>query len=102
LRITIFFPNAEEFKEEERRGNLAATLLLLVLLLLPRRVVVVKVSLVCVVLAKRLLLTEKTTVRFCAEFVGVIRNGSIFVEGKQQKVKKFVTTFAFAMGDFVY
>ena len=74
------------------------------LLLLPRRVVVVKVSLVeFVVLAKRgLLLTEKTTARFCAEFVGVIRNGSIFVEGKQQKVKKFVTTFAFAMGDFVY
>ena len=53
-------------------------LLLLVLLLLLRRVVVVKVGLFRVVLAKRLL-TEKTTVRFCAELVGVIHNGSIFV-----------------------
>jgi hypothetical protein len=102
--LTIFFPNAEEeFKEEERRENLPATLLLLVLLLLLlRRVVVVKVSLVCVVLAKRLLLTEKTTVRFCAELVGVIHNGSIFVSMQEQKVRKFLTTFAFAMGDFVY
>jgi hypothetical protein len=82
--LTIFLPNAdEEFKEEERRENLPATLLLLVLLL-PRSVVVfvVKVSLVeFVVLAERLLLlTEKTTARFCAEFVGVIHNGSILSE----------------------
>jgi len=82
--LTIFLPNAdEEFKEEERRENLPATLLLLVLLL-PRRsvVFVVKVSLVeFVVLAERLLLlTEKTTARFCAEFVGVIYNGSILSE----------------------
>jgi hypothetical protein len=83
--LTIFLPNAdEEFKEEERRENLPATLLLLVLLL-PRRsvvVFVVKVSLVeFVVLAERLLLlTEKTTARFCAEFVGVIHNGSILSE----------------------
>jgi len=72
--LTIFLPNAdEEFKEEELlRENLPATLLLLLLLLLPRsvKIVVVKVSLVeFVVLAKRgLLLTEKTTARFCAEF----------------------------------
>jgi hypothetical protein len=98
--LTIFLPNAdEEFKEEERRENLPATLLLLVLLL-PRSVVVfvVKVSLVeFVVLAERLLLlTEKTTARFCAEFVGVIYNGSILSEEIFNNFK------AFATDDFVY
>jgi hypothetical protein len=97
--LTIFLPNAdEEFKEEERRENLPATLLLLVLL--PRRsvVFVVKVSLVeFVVLAERLLLlTEKTTARFCAEFVGVIHNGSILSEEIFNNFK------AFATDDFVY
>jgi len=93
--LTIFLPNAdEEFKEEERRENLPATLLLL-LLLLPRSVVVfvVKVSLVeFVVLAERLLLlTEKTTARFCAEFVGVIHNGSILSEEIFNNFKAFAT-----------
>jgi hypothetical protein len=95
--LTIFLPNAdEEFKEEERRENLPATLLLLVLLLPPRRsvvVFVVKVSLVeFVVLAERLLLlTEKTTARFCAEFVGVIHNGSILSEEIFNNFKAFAT-----------
>jgi hypothetical protein len=38
-----------------------------------------------------LLLTEKTTARFCAEFVGVIHNGSILSEEIFNNFKAFAT-----------